>query len=105
MATAFSTKMHLCTVVLLSLRETWLGGALLLSSTYDHGIYIFFGCVFMSMEKCIRKDELYHNGMALFLKKFCANVDFNNEEFQLKFMFSKKATKLGKIFTVDLTLT
>ena len=50
--------------------ETWLGGALLLSSTYDHGIYIFFGCVFMSMEKCIRKDELYHNGLKLFLKDF-----------------------------------
>ena len=84
MATAFSTKMHLCTVVLLSLRETWLGGALLLSSTYDHGIYIFFGCVFMSMEKCIRKDELYHNGMKLFLKDFCANVDFKNKQFHLK---------------------
>ena len=74
MASALSTKMHLCTVVLLSLRETWLGGALLLSSTYDHGIYIFFGCVFMSMEKCIRKDELYQNGMKLFLKDFRAKM-------------------------------
>ena len=43
----------------------------------------------MSMEKCIRKDELYHIGMKFFLKDFCANVEFKNEEFQLKAFQSK----------------
>ena len=43
-----------------------------------------------------------HNGLKSFLKeaqKFSIVANF------LKFMFSKKATKIDKIFNVDLTLT
>ena len=43
----------------------------------------------MSMEKCIRKDELYHDGMKLFLKDFCIYIQFKNGLFQLKAFQSK----------------
>ena len=33
------------------------------------------------------------------------NVDFFVNHYKVKFIFSKKATKIDKIFTVDLTVT